>query len=162
MISIILAILNKRQMLSTTHSLVSAIIVSKIPSPAISFPLVIITHYLIDSIPHWDTGSGLSNGTKTRKQSFFHTLIDLTTAATVVLLLFQIGKSLSIRLWLGVLLGISPDLVESPALFLNYRPSPIDKLEKFHDYFHRSWKLPYGLIPQVIIIAIVLLILYFT
>ena len=149
-------------MLSTTHSLTSALIVSKIPSPAISFPLIIISHYLIDAIPHWDTGSGLKSGTKDKKTAFIQTLIDLIFAATAVFFLFQVGKALSTKLWLGVFVGTLPDLAEAPANFLDYRPFPINWLEKFHDYFHRSWKLPYGLIPQVIIVAIVLLILYFT
>ncbi|KPJ70776.1 hypothetical protein AMJ51_00985 [Microgenomates bacterium DG_75] len=149
-------------MLATTHSLTSALIVSKIPSPVISFPLILIAHYLMDAVPHWDTGSGLTHGTKTPKTAFIHTLIDLAIAGSTVLLLFQIGKSFSLELWLGVLLGISPDLAEAPATFWNYRPFPINKLEEFHNRFHQRWRFPYGLIPQVIIIALVLLIIFFT
>jgi len=147
-------------MLSTTHSLTSALIVSRISSPIISFPLIIISHYLFDAIPHWDTGSGLTNGTKTKKRAFIDTLIDLTIAALAVFVLFQLGKDLSIKLWLGVLVGISPDLLDAPALFLDYRPFPINWLEKLHNRFHRGWRLPYGLIPQIIIITIVLLITF--
>lgn len=147
-------------MLSTTHSLTSALIVSRISSPIISFPLTLICHYLMDTIPHWDTGSGLSYGAKPKKWAFIHTLVDLAVAAVVVFFLFQIGKTLSIKLWLGVLVGISPDIVEAPALFLDYRPPPINWLEKFHNKFHRRWQFPWGLIPQIIIIAIILSITF--
>lgn len=150
-------------MLSTTHSLTSALIVSKIPSPIISFPLIIISHYIFDLIPHWDTGSGLTRGLKTKKQAFFHTLIDLAVAATAVFFLFQIGKSFSFKLWTAVVLSISPDLLEAPALFLDFRPPPISWLEKFHSRLHYSGgHFPSGLIPQIIIITGVLLILYLT
>lgn len=149
-------------MLSTTHSLTSALIVSRIPSPTISFPLIIISHYLFDAIPHWDTGSGLTNGAKTKKRAFIDTLIDLGIAAILVFFIFQAGKALSAKLWLGVLVGIMPDIVEAPALFLEYRPFPIDWLEKFHNSFHRRWQFPYGLIPQIIIIFVVLLIAFFS
>lgn len=147
-------------MLSTTHSLTSALIVSRISSPIISFPLIIFSHYLFDAIPHWDTGSGLTNGTKTKKQAFVHTLIDLIIAAIAVFIIFQAGKTLSIKLWLGVLAGIAPDLLEAPALFLDYRPFPINWLENFHNSFHQRWKFPYGLIPQIVIVAIVLFITF--
>mgnify|MGYP001106201691 CR=1 FL=1 len=149
-------------MLSTTHSLTSALIVSQIPSPIISFPLIIIGHYLLDAIPHWDTGTGLTSGTKTKKQAFFATLIDLMIAVISVFLLFQVGKKLSIKLWLGVVAGIAPDILEAPALFLNYRPFPINWLERLHIFFHRRWQFPYGLIPQIIIIAFILLITFLT
>src|SRR4030042_567742 len=149
-------------MLSTTHSLASALIVSRIPSPFISFPLVIIVHYIMDATPHWDTGSGLTHGTKTKKKAIIDTLIDLAVAASTVFLVFQLGEKFSIKLWTGVILGISPDLIEAPALFLDYRPFPIKQLEEFHNSFHRRLKFPYGLIPQLFLIAIIFLIVYST
>lgn len=147
-------------MLSTTHSLASALIVTKIPEPMISFPLVIISHYLMDAIPHWDTGSGLTKGIKTKKRAFIQTLVDLAIAALAVFFLFQLGRNFSPHLWSGVLLGIAPDLIEAPALFLDYRPFPIKQLEKFHNFFHHSWSLPFGLISQIIFIFIIILINY--
>lgn len=149
-------------MLSTTHALASALIVTKIPSPIISLPLIIICHYLMDAVPHWDTGTGLKSGKKSKKTAFFQTLIDLAIAATTVFFLFQIGKAFSVKLWFGVLVGISPDLAEAPVNFLNYHHFLIKKLEKIHQFFHRSWKFPYGLIPQIIIIIAILLIASFT
>jgi hypothetical protein len=159
---IIESILNERQMLATTHSLASALIVSRIPSPLISFPLIIITHYIMDFIPHWDTGTGLTKGLKSRKKAFRDTIIDLAVAAILVFFFFQLGKKFSVKLWFGVLLGITPDLLESPALFLNYRPLIIAKIEEFQDSFHHSVKFPEGLIPQLFLIALILLIAYFT
>lgn len=145
-------------MLSTTHSLSSALIVSKIPNPYISLPACLVAHYLSDAIPHWDTGSGLHEGKKSKKAAFFHTLIDLAVAGIAVFFLFQQGKPLSPLSWLGVVLGISPDLIDSPTLFLDLRPFPINYFEKFHNWFHRRLRFPWGLIPQIIIILLVILL----
>jgi len=148
-------------MLSTTHSLASALIVTKVSSPILSFPLIIISHYLMDAVPHWDTGSGLSKGLKSKKRAFYQTLIDLFIAALAVFFLFQLGKSPSPKLLFGFILGISPDLIEAPALFLDCRPFPIKQLEKIHDYFHHSWSLPQGLIPQIVLILAIILLNHF-
>jgi len=146
-------------MLATTHSLASALIVTKIPNPYISLPLVVILHYLLDFVPHWDTGTGLTNGGKTRKRAFFLTIIDLTIAAFLVFYFFQSGKPFLPILWWGILLGIAPDILEFPSLFFNFRPFPLNLLEKFHtEIMHNRCKLPWGLIPQIVlIIAFILL-----
>ena len=148
-------------MLATTHSLVSALIISESPSPAIGLPLVIIFHYLLDLIPHWDTGSGMTRGLKTKKKAFFDTIIDLAVAGILVFIFFQKDKPFSPLLWGGVILGILPDLLEFPALFFDFRPFPlINVLEKFHtDIIHRRSKLPWGLIPQIIIILGILFLI---
>lgn len=146
-------------MLATTHSLVSALIISESPSPYLGMPLILASHYLLDLIPHWDTGSGMTKGLKTKKKAFFETLIDLAVAGILVFIFFQKGKPFSPLLWSGVILGILPDLLEFPALFFNLRPFPLNVLEKFHtNIMHRRGKLPWGLIPQIIIILGILLL----
>jgi len=146
-------------MLATTHSLTSAVIITRVPSPYLSLPLVLIFHYLLDLIPHWDTGSGMTQGLKTKRKAFIETLIDLGVAATLVFFFFQKGQSFSPLLWGGVILGILPDLLEFPALFFDFRPFPLNYLEKFHNkIMHRRGKLPWGLINQLIIIALISLL----
>ena len=147
-------------MLATTHSLVSALIISESSSPYIGMPLVLASHYLLDLIPHWDTGTGLPRGLKTRRKAFLETLIDLALAGFLVWFFFQRKHAFSPLLWAAVILGILPDLLEFPSLFFKIKPFPLNYLEKFHnDIMHRRGKLPWGLIPQIIIIlAIIFLI----
>lgn len=146
-------------MLATTHLLVSALIISESPSPAIGLSLILAFHYLLDIIPHWDTGSGMTRGLKTKKKAFFDTLIDLAVGGVLIFLFFQKGKPFSPLLWGGVILGILPDLLEFPALFFNFRPFPLNVLEKFHNKLHQKAKLPWGLIPQIIIILSILFLI---
>jgi len=148
-------------MLATSHSLTSALIVSKILPPQLSLPLVLLSHYLLDIVPHWDTGTGLTSGRKSKKTAVLETLVDLAIAFTLVFIFFQKGKPFSPLLWVAVFLGILPDLIEFPALFFNIRPFPLNLLEKFHnDIMHRSGKLPWGLIYQLIFIGIIFRLFY--
>ena len=140
-------------MLATTHSLASALIVTKVSPLYISLPLVVIFHYLLDLAPHWDTGTGLTTGEKTKRRAFFLTIIDLAIAALLVFYFFQSGKPFLPILWWGVLLGIAPDILEFPSLFFNFRPFPLNVLEKFHtEIMHNRSRLPWGLIPQIVLI----------
>jgi len=41
-------------MLSTPHLLVGAAIAKSIPNPAISIPVAFASHFVLDSVPHWD------------------------------------------------------------------------------------------------------------
>lgn len=147
-------------MLATTHSLVSALIITESPSPSVGLPLVLVFHYLLDLIPHWDTGSGLTNGLKTKRKASVETIIDLVVAAGLVFFFFQKGKAFSPLLWGGVILGILPDLLEFPSLFFSFRPFPLNYLEKFHtEIMHRRSKLPWGLLTQLILMALIFLLL---
>ncbi|MBM3205526.1 hypothetical protein FJZ41_01590 [Candidatus Shapirobacteria bacterium] len=146
-------------MLATTHSLTSALIITKVSPPALALPLVLVFHYLLDLIPHWDTGSGLTKGLKTKKKAFWETLLDLFVAGVLVFFFFQKGQVFSPLLWTAVILGILPDLLEFPALFFGFRPFPLNYLERFHtNLMHRRGKLPWGLINQLVLIALISLL----
>ncbi len=143
-------------MLATAHTLVSAVIITKVPLAYLSLPLVLISHYILDLVPHWDTGTGLTKGLKTKKTAFWETILDLIVGGSLVFFFFQMNKEFSALLWFAVVLGITPDLIEFPALFLNKRPRFIKRVIQFHDRCHQRAKLPWGLIPQIILILIIL------
>ena len=147
-------------MLATSHSLTSALIVSKIVPPQLSLPLVFLSHYLLDIVPHWDTGTGLNSGRKSKKTAVLETLVDLSVAFTLVFIFFQKDKPFSPLLWIAVFLGILPDLIEFPALFFNKKPFPINILEKLHDALHKRAKLPWGLIYQLIFLGVIFRLFY--
>lgn len=147
-------------MLSITHATTGAFIATKIPQPLISIPLILVSHYIIDAIPHWDAGTGLSNGTKTPKQAFLAEIPDLFLAAALVILLFQLGKPLDLQsasglapYW-GGFVGLLPDFLEAPRNFLQYEPKWLKPFNDFHHSHHNS--IPNkvkGLIPQIILVA---------
>src|SRR5262245_9728063 len=62
-------------MTATGHALVGAAIAAKVPDWRISIPLCLISHFLGDALPHWDTGFYWRQ--KGMRKVFFDTLVDI-------------------------------------------------------------------------------------
>ena len=148
-------------MLSIAHATTGAFIATKISNPWVSIPLILAFHYILDAIPHWDMGTGLSNGSKTSKQAFLGEIPDLIIAGLLIIVFFQIGKPLEFT-WQGLapywggMLGLFPDFLEAPKNFLKKEPKILKPLNKFHHSIHHS--IPHklaGLLPQFILLALI-------
>jgi len=146
-------------MLSIAHGPTGAFIASKIPNPFISIPLVLLSHYIEDRIPHWDVGQGLSGWKKTRKAAFLQELFfDFPLSILLVYLIFQINRPLNWQVWLGWFVGLLPDFLEFPILFLDMKFTPIKQLAVLHKWIHRSTPNKFwGLLPQVLVILLIIL-----
>ena len=147
-------------MLSIAHGATGALIASKIHNPLISIPLVLISHYIEDRVPHWDIGQGLSARKKTKKSAFLQELfIDFPLSIMFVYFVFQHGQPTDLRIWLGWFVGLLPDFLEFPHLFLNLKFFPLKELARFHKFAHRSTpNVLWGTLPQILVILLVLLI----
>lgn len=147
-------------MLSITHGATGALIASKIPNPLISIPLVLISHYAEDRVPHWDVGQGLSDWKKSRRSAFLHELFfDFPLSILFIYIFFQAGRSLDWQVWFGWFVGLLPDFLEFPYLFLNMRFAPLKQLAKLHTFIHHSTANKFwGLLPQILIILLVILL----
>jgi hypothetical protein len=149
-------------MLSISHAVTGAVIATNIGNPYISIPIILLSHYLEDAVPHWDAGTGLGSGKKTRQQAIIHGIIDLVLAGIIVLIFYPpdfslITAPLSLitpAIW-GAFLGLLPDFLEAPRNFLKWEPAFMKPINKFHHSFHHSiprmWD---GLAPQILLLII--------
>ena len=71
-------------MLSVSHAATGAFIASKLPHPALYIPLTLAAHYLQDWIPHWDVGTGLSNGTRSKRTAMILEIFDLAASVGLI------------------------------------------------------------------------------
>ncbi len=148
-------------MLSIAHGTTGALIASKIPNPLISIPLVLLSHYIEDRIPHWDVGQGLTKKKKSKKAAFLQELFfDFPFSIVLVYLIFQAGQpTINWLAWLGWFVGLLPDFLEFPYLFLNMKFFPIKQLAKLHAFVHRSTPNKFwGMLPQILVILLVILL----
>lgn len=145
------------RMLSISHALTGAFLADKIGNPVLYVPAVLVSHYVEDWILHWDVGTGLSNGTRRKRDAVLMELVDLGLAGLLVLALFQLGRpQLSLNVWFGAFLGLLPDFVEAPRNFLHYNPWWLKPFNDFHHGFHHSTpNILLGLIPQVIVVGLI-------
>ncbi|KKU86222.1 MAG: hypothetical protein UY16_C0060G0002 [Candidatus Gottesmanbacteria bacterium GW2011_GWA2_47_9] len=51
-------------MTATAHALVAGAIASKIPDPLAAAALALASHFIMDSVPHWDFGTNWRNRPK--------------------------------------------------------------------------------------------------
>ncbi len=147
-------------MLSISHSLTGAFIASKLPNPILFIPLIFLSHYLEDWIPHWDVGTGLSNGKRSRKTALLLEFGELAITIGLVYWFWQSGSAvLNSTAWAGAFVGLVPDFLEAPRNFLKWEPRFIKPLNEIHGLFHHSTpNMLFGLMPQVIVVAMVALL----
>lgn len=140
-------------MLSISHSLTGAFIATKIPQPYISIPLIFASHYLEDWIPHWDVGTGLSNGKRKKSTAVVLELGELAATIGLIYFYWQQGSAeFNSQAWFGAFVGLVPDFLEAPNNFLNIHPKITKPLNDLHGYFHGSIpNIFWGLLPQVVI-----------
>ncbi len=145
----------------TTHATLGAIIGHATGNPVLAFIFGLISHFLIDMIPHGDTG--LSDNFRVhkrrRKQAVAYVMVDAVVALFFVLLLANTRDIESVRTfsW-GIAGGVLPDLLVG---MYDLTKSPLlrwfNRLHFFfHDFFIRrrgDVPLYYALMAQVVLIA---------
>lgn len=146
-------------MLSLAHSATGAFIATKIPNPFIAIPLIFLSHYLEDWIPHWDVGTGLSTGKRKKQTAIILELVDLALTVGLIYWWWQLGtEELAFAAWWGAFVGLVPDFMEAPKNFFK-EPFFLKPFNEVHGWFHHSVpNMIVGLTPQVItLVAIYLL-----
>lgn len=138
-------------MLSISHSLTGAFIASIFPHPVAYVPLTFAAHYLEDWIPHWDVGTGLSNGHRKRSTAIILEIGELVITVALVYLFWQAGRSdIQYHVWFAAFLALVPDFMEAPRNFLKWEPFFLKPFNEFHGLFHHSTRnLMVGLSPQI-------------
>ena len=146
-------------MLATPHTTVGILIASKIPNPIFAFPLALLSHFVLDLIPHWDFFSFQNKiGRREKVKVILDFLIGLSLGMFFTLkALPDQGKV--VNTFFSSALANLPDAIESPYVFFGYRNKIIDGMIKLQHCFHSRLKYPWGLIPQIFLLALSLALL---
>ncbi|MFC1790017.1 hypothetical protein ACFLZP_00870 [Patescibacteria group bacterium] len=118
-------------------------------------PIVFLSHFLLDTIPHWDLGVNFKK--INRWKIFWAALADGILSLLLVYFLFQHQKPFNFLAWFGLSFALLPDFLEAPHLFFDLSLFP--RLEYVHSkIFHHKTKKPiWGILPQILIIGFILL-----
>ncbi len=145
-------------MTATGHALIGTVIAAKIGNPALAIPIAIGSHFLADSLPHWDTGTNKKLKSKRAffLESFFDVLLGFVLSWLLVVWLFP-GTSL-IYAFLIIIMAQLPDWLTAPYLFFNLRFFPFSNAYHFQKKFDNRLDSPWGVINQV---AVVLTLIVF-
>lgn len=151
-------------MLETPHVILGATIASKIPNPLICLPLVFLSHFLLDYIPHWNPNLG----EEMRKLGKISRPSKLIILGDVVLSLV-FGFGIASRVWpnweraaviiAASLLAVVLDVIEGFYFFLGAKHQFLKNLISFQHRHQTRFPLIPGLLTQVIVILLSLYIL---
>lgn len=142
-------------MTATAHALVGGVIAATTKDPVLGATLSLMSHPLLDMIPHWDFGWGW------RKKSKLILLCEATGDLAGGLLLAYLFFGQNIELWyfsLCVFLALSFDFLEVPYWFFGWRFFPFSVLHNFQSKIQGKAQLPWGVINQVIVVSLIIFI----
>jgi len=143
-------------MTATAHALIGAAIAAKVENPFVAYPIALGSHFLMDLIPHWDTGTHRKE--KSHLRFWIDSILDLSLGLLLVQFLFGAYVN-QIHLWLAVFFSQLPDWFSIPYLFFKVRIPPFFQIYKFQSMFDRKAELAVGITTQLLFVGP---ILYFT
>lgn len=162
-------------MVLTTHAITGAAVASVLPAnPVLAFFAGVVSHYLLDMIPHWEykllSRTPNKNGLEADLSINGLFVLDLARVGFdfllgvfFVWLIFQPTLMLNSAIWWGMIGGVLPDPLQF--VYFKFRHEPMLTLQKVHHWFHspdlKLRERPFlGIIQQSIIVLIVLALTY--
>jgi len=137
-------------MTATAHALVGAVIAAKIGNPALAYPAAVGSHFLMDLIPHWDSGIGWRS--KNSKRRVLEAVLDVLLGVVLVFLIFK-AQANSAHLWLTVFFAQLPDWLSAPYIFLKLNQFPFAQIYKLQSAVNSKAGVFYGLVTQIGLVA---------
>ncbi len=154
-----------------THAVVGAAIANLMPTqPVLGFVAGFASHFILDSIPHWDYHLASSHNDEANplnndlviNRHFIGDLVKIACDGLLGLALVWLALSwhmLADRwfiLYLGAIGGMLPDALQFA--YMKIRREPLTSLQRFHMWIHTNVKLDQrpliGIGSQIIIIII--------
>jgi hypothetical protein len=144
-------------MLFTPHFITAGVVGEYIGNPFLAFLVGVVIHFLLDSIPHYDT---TDKGRMTVRQ-YALAIGDIIFCFSFVLFVLRVAPNENPSFWWGGLGGVLPDIFDVvPWWNKRFRRSWIGKqVHPFHERIQPPqphW-LP-GLATQLVVLAIVLIL----
>ena len=144
-------------MLETPHVFVGAAIATQIPNPFIAIPLVFASHFVLETVPHWNPHLNTETkkfGKPTRESTL------ITSADSLIALIsgsFIAWRALpntgtSILILACCLTSVLPDLIEGPYFFLKMRSEWAKKWILFQKSFQNDTTPFWGILTQLLTI----------
>lgn len=143
-------------MTATAHALVGGAIAATIKDPVLGISLAILSHPLLDMIPHWDAGWGWRQ--KTKQRLFLEASADMLLGLCFSYLLFGHGVN-AIYFFSCIIAAELFDLAEIPYWFFHWDFPPFSWVYKFQSQIQGKAKLPWGIMTQVATCSIVFVLL---
>ena len=146
-------------MLTTPHAVTGAMIGTLLPNPILVVPVAMGSHFVLDSIPHWQ--ETLAPYIPTKK-TYIRLPIDIVLAVILVWLMAHWQPSNGGTIWLGAISANVPDFDSIVALMPKLKRGLVKKYWDWHCKIQRETSSMWGVLTQLVVIAIGLIVVYET
>ena len=156
-------------MTATAHTLVAGAIASRFHDPTTAASLALVSHFIMDAVPHWDIGTSWRS--RPKHHTGFLAILE-TTIGLGVGIWFFLGQSPLPTLALAIIFSVLPDWLETPwyifyASNKHRQPSANANfwerlsygIYKAENYFHTRAQFPIGVLTQLVTVIFFLKIL---
>jgi len=156
-------------MTATAHTLVAGAIAAKFPDPTTAASLALLSHFIMDTVPHWDIGTSWRS--RPKHHTGFWAILETTIGIGVGFWFFQEAAPL-FTLTLAIVFSVLPDWLETPWYIFyasNVHRKPAKgariweklsyRIYKAENYFHTRAQFPLGVLTQVVTVIFFLVLL---
>ncbi|MBI3577232.1 hypothetical protein HY086_04305 [Candidatus Gottesmanbacteria bacterium] len=156
-------------MTATAHALVAGAIASRFTDPVTAGTLALVSHYVMDSIPHWDIGTNWRS--RRRAATGLLAIGETGLAITLAYFLFS-SNAPPFTLAVAVAASLLPDWAETPWYIFFAKQNKHEPTKraglmeqiafafyKTQNVFHSKTQFPLGVLTQVATVLFFLIIL---
>jgi hypothetical protein len=139
-------------MTGLNHTTTGVLIALVAPHPAIGLLLAVVSHFILDSVPHWGHEEAHGSNSWFRKV----VLVDAIFVATFLIVMLVLLPHKWPWIIAGGFLATAPDIMWLPAYVRETRkiePKPHNAIMKFHQWI--QIEKPWGVIPELIWLSFV-------
>jgi len=142
-------------MTSTAHAIIGTLIAAKFQNPALAVSIALTSHIVADAIPHWDPATNIKK--KGKEKAFFHCFLDVILSFTVSYLMLKLFFPQTNIVYGFFIVFISQFFDWATALYYFYRIKPFRIFYKFQKIFDTELDKPWGIVTQVVFVAIAII-----
>jgi len=140
------------------HAVVGATIALKIGNPALSLPLALASHFILDLVPHWNPHLNqevkkYGKITDSTKAIIISDVAASLAAGTFIATTVLPNTTHFIVIILGAFLAVLPDVAEAPYFFWGSKNKFLTKLIAFQSSLQLNVPVVPGLISQALVLT---------
>ena len=144
-------------MLVSPHITAGVALGAAIGNPFIVVPLAIASHFVLDTVPHWQETLAPYHPTK---KTFIRIPIDLAIGALIIWLALIVRPEHAAGILLGALFASAADLDVIVITHPHLKKGLLHKYWGWHCAIQRETSSLWGIVPQVAVIAAGLVTIY--
>lgn len=142
-------------MLTTPHAIAGATIGALLPDPLLAIPLAVASHFVLDSIPHWQ--ETLAPYIPTRK-TYIRIPLDIALAIGLTMVIAHWHPESASIIWLAALAANLPDLDSIVVVIPRLKTGLIKQFWDWHCRIQRETRSLWGVLTQLIFVISCLVI----